>query len=154
VSRGLKVDAAVRAKKLVAIAHQGTAAIEQSNRQTLSGSASGKAPAALIDVSAKTGVRIAGTVDADTVDVSGRLDNDGSVRGRSVRIAGDATNSGTLHAEKVLAMGNVTNGGTIEAGDVQVMGNTTNNGTLHGDDSVSVMGRLYNGLSGVTSSYG
>ena len=240
VSRGLKVDAAVRAKKLVAIAHQGTAAIEQSNRQTLSGSASGKAPAAAIDVSesgslradeialigasAKTGVRIAGTVDADTVDVSGRLDNDGSVRGRSVRIAGDATNSGTLHAEKLLAMGNVTNGGTIEAGDVQVMGNTTNNGalrakklfstsgnmtnrgtieggdvkvmgnttndgtlraekllsamgnvtnrgtieagavkvmgkvtndgTLHGDDSVSVMGRLYNGLSGVTSSYG
>ncbi|WP_249177368.1 filamentous hemagglutinin N-terminal domain-containing protein [Burkholderia ambifaria] len=160
VSRGLKVDAAVRAKKLVAIAHQGTAAIEQSNRQTLSGSASGKAPAAAIDVSesgslradeialigasAKTGVRIAGTVDADTVDVSGRLDNDGSVRGRSVRIAGDATNSGTLHAEKLLAMGNVTNGGTIEAGDVQVMGNTTNNGTLRAEKLLA-MGNVTNG---------
>jgi len=160
VSRSLKVDAAVRAKKLVAIAHQGTAAIEQSNRQTLSGSASGKAPAAAIDVSesgslradeialigasAKTGVRIAGTVDADTVDVSGRLDNDGSVRGRSVRIAGDATNSGTLHAEKLLAMGNVTNGGTIEAGDVQVMGNTTNNGTLRAEKLLA-MGNVTNG---------
>ena len=160
VSRGLKVDAAVRAKKLVAIAHQGTAAIEQSNRQTLSGSASGKAPAAAIDVSesgslradeialigasAKTGVRIAGTVDADTVDVSGRLDNDGSVRGRSVRIAGDATNSGTLHAEKLLAMGNVTNGGTIEAGDVQVMGNTTNNGALRAKKLFSTSGNMTN----------
>ncbi|QVN22406.1 filamentous hemagglutinin N-terminal domain-containing protein [Burkholderia pyrrocinia] len=284
VSRGLKVDAAVRAKKLVAIAHQGTAAIEQSNRQTLSGPASGKAPAAAIDVaesgslradeialigaSAKTGVRIAGTVDASagsvslassgkatiessgrlqaqtlsvlsaldnhgtvsggTVDVAGRLDNDGSVQGRSVRIAGNVTNAGTLHsdgaleidgrltndgadgvvsgrdvrvmgtvvnkgtvsgaeslklmgalnnsgtleardvqvmgsttnngtlrAEKLLsAMGNVINRGTIEAGDVKVMGNVTNNGTLHGGDSVFVTGRLYNGLSGVTSSYG
>ncbi|NTX29097.1 filamentous hemagglutinin N-terminal domain-containing protein [Burkholderia pyrrocinia] len=284
VARGLKVDAAVRAKKLVAIAHQGTAAIEQSNRQTLSGPASGKAPAAAIDVSesgslradeialigasAKTGVRIAGTVDASagsvslassgkatiessgrlqaqtlsvlsaldnhgtvsggTVDVAGRLDNDGSVQGRSVRIAGNVTNAGTFHsdgaleidgrltndgadgvvsghdvrvmgnvvnkgtvsgaeslklmgalnnsgtleardvqvmgsttnngtlrAEKLLsAMGNVINRGTIEAGDVKVMGNVTNNGTLHGGDSVFVTGRLYNGLSGVTSSYG
>ncbi|AOI72781.1 hypothetical protein WI31_24920 [Burkholderia ubonensis] len=302
VSRSLTVDAAVRAKKLVAIAHEGTAAIEQPNLRTLSGSAGSKAPDVAIDVSgsgslhadeialvgasAKTGVRIAGTVDAsagsvslassgkatiessgrlqgqrlsvlgpldnhgtvsgDTVEVAGHLENDGSVQGRSVRIAGNATNAGTLHSDGTLeiagrltndgdgsvvsgrdvriagnvdnkgtlrgaeslklmgaltnrgtveggdvqvmsktvntgtlratklltAMGAVTNSGTIEGGDVKLMGNltndgtlraeksvfamsnVTNNGALHGGDSVVVMGRLYNGLSGVTSSYG
>ncbi|VWB93827.1 two-partner secretion domain-containing protein [Burkholderia ubonensis] len=302
VSRSLTVDAAVRAKKLVAIAHEGTAAIEQPNLRTLSGSAGSKAPDVAIDVSgsgslhadeialvgasAKTGVRIAGTVDAsagsvslassgkatiessgrlqgqrlsvlgpldnhgtvsgDTVEVAGHLENDGSVQGRSVRIAGNATNAGTLHSDGTLeiagrltndgdgsvvsgrdvriagnvdnkgtlrgaeslklmgaltnrgtveggdvqvmsktvntgtlratklltAMGAVTNSGTIEGGDVKLMGNLTNDGTLraeksvfamsnvtnngelHGGDSVVVMGRLYNGLSGVTSSYG
>ncbi|PAJ78905.1 filamentous hemagglutinin N-terminal domain-containing protein [Burkholderia ubonensis] len=301
VARGVKVDAAVRAKQLVAIAHQGTAAIEQTMPRTLSGPASGNAPDVALDVSAsgslqadtmalvgasaKTGVRIAGTVDASggasisssgkarieksgrlqtgalwalngldnsgavrggTVSVTGDLDNDGSVQGRSVSIAGNATNAGTLHSDRALdiagrlanngadsvvsgrdvrvmgnvvnegalssaeslklmgsltnsgtvdgrnvqvmsntvntgtlraekslsAMGNVTNSGTIDAGDVRIMGNTTNdgtlrarkavfamgnvtnNGTLHGDGSVSVMGSLYNGLSGVTSSYG
>ncbi|KVA51254.1 hypothetical protein WI46_32125 [Burkholderia ubonensis] len=302
VSRSLTVDAAVRAKKLVAIAHEGTAAIEQPNLRTLSGSAGSKAPDVAIDVSgsgslhadeialvgasAKTGVRIAGTVDAsagsvslassgkatiessgrlqgqrlsvlgpldnhgtvsgDTVEVAGHLENDGSVQGRSIRIAGNATNAGTLHSDGTLeiagrltndgdgsvvsgrdvriagnvdnkgtlrgaeslklmgalinrgtveggdvqvmsktvntgtlratklltAMGAVTNSGTIEGGDVKLMGNltndgtlraeksvfamsnVTNNGALHGGDSVVVMGRLYNGLSGVTSSYG
>ncbi|WP_371142721.1 filamentous hemagglutinin N-terminal domain-containing protein [Burkholderia cepacia] len=284
VARGMKVDAAVRAKQLFAIAHQGTAAIEQTVPRTFSGPASGNAPDVAIDVSeagslqadtmalvgasAKTGVRIAGTVDASaggvtisstgktriestghlqagalwlmsgldnsgtvrggTVSVAGDLDNDGSVQGRSVSISGNATNAGTLHgdgaldiagrlanngagsvvggrdirvmgnvvnegtlrsveslklmgslanrgtidgrniqvmsnlantgslhAEKSLsAMSNVTNSGTIDAGDVRIMGNTTNDGTLHGDDSVVMMGRLYNGLSGVTSSYG
>ncbi|KUZ77439.1 filamentous hemagglutinin N-terminal domain-containing protein [Burkholderia ubonensis] len=302
VSRSLTVDAAVRAKKLVAIAHEGTAAIEQPNLRTLSGSAGSKVPDVAIDVSgsgslhadeialvgasAKTGVRIAGTVDAsagsvslassgkatiessgrlqgqrlsvlgpldnhgtvsgDTVEVAGHLENDGSVQGRSIRIAGNATNAGTLHSDGTLeiagrltndgdgsvvsgrdvriagnvdnkgtlrgaeslklmgaltnrgtveggdvqvmsktvntgtlratklltAMGAVTNSGTIEGGDVKLMGNltndgtlraeksvfamsnVTNNGALHGGDSVVVMGRLYNGLSGVTSSYG
>ncbi|OED13744.1 filamentous hemagglutinin N-terminal domain-containing protein [Burkholderia sp. A2] len=284
VARGVKVDAAVRAKQLFAIAHQGTAALEQTVPRTFSGPASGNAPDVALDVSAsgslqadtmalvgasaKTGVRIAGTVDASaggvsisstgktriestghlqagalrlmngldnsgtvrggTVSVAGDLDNDGSVQGRSVSISGNATNAGTLHsdgaldiagrlanngadsavdgrdvrvmgnvvnegtlgsaeslklmgsltnsgtvggrniqvmsnlvntgslhAEKSLsAMGNVTNRGTIDAGNVRIMGNTTNDGTLHGDDSVLVMGGLYNGLSGITSSYG
>ncbi|RQU19948.1 filamentous hemagglutinin N-terminal domain-containing protein [Burkholderia cenocepacia] len=284
VARGVKVDAAVRAKQLFAIAHQGTAALEQTVPRTFSGPASGNAPDVALDVSAsgslqadtmalvgasaKTGVRIAGTVDASaggvsisstgktriestghlqagalrlmngldnsgtvrggTVSVAGDLDNDGSVQGRSVSISGNATNAGTLHsdgaldiagrlanngadsavdgrdvrvmgnvvnegtlgsaeslklmgsltnsgtvggrniqvmsnlvntgslrAEKSLsAMGNVTNRGTIDAGNVRIMGNTTNDGTLHGDDSVLVMGSLYNGLSGITSSYG
>jgi len=284
VARGVKVDAAVRAKQLFAIAHQGTAALEQTVPRTFSGPASGNAPDVALDVSAsgslqadtmalvgasaKTGVRIAGTVDASaggvsisstgktriestghlqagalrlmngldnsgtvrggTVSVAGDLDNDGSVQGRSVSISGNATNAGALHsdgaldiagrlanngadsavdgrdvrvmgnvvnegtlgsaeslklmgsltnsgtvggrniqvmsnlvntgslrAEKSLsAMGNVTNRGTIDAGNVRIMGNTTNDGTLHGDDSVLVMGSLYNGLSGITSSYG
>ncbi|HHL4082773.1 two-partner secretion domain-containing protein [Burkholderia sola] len=284
VARGVKVDAAVRAKQLFAIAHQGTAALEQTVPRTFSGPASGNAPDVALDVSAsgslqadtmalvgasaKTGVRIAGTVDASaggvsisstgktriestghlqagalrlmngldnsgtvrggTVSVAGDLDNDGSVQGRSVSISGNATNAGALHsdgaldiagrlanngadsavdgrdvrvmgnvvnegtlgsaeslklmgsltnsgtvggrniqvmsnlvntgslrAEKSLsAMGNVTNHGTIDAGNVRIMGNTTNDGTLHGDDSVLVMGSLYNGLSGITSSYG
>ncbi|PCE33821.1 two-partner secretion domain-containing protein [Burkholderia ubonensis] len=204
VSRSLNVDAAARAKKLVAIAHQGTAAIEQSNLQTRSGPASGTAPDVAIDVSgsgglhadaitlvgasAKTGVRVAGTVDASagnvslassgkariesggrlqaetlsipsaldnhgtvsggTVSVTGHLDNAGSVRGRSVRIAGNAANAGTLHSDGTLEIGGrLTNDGAdsvVSGRDIQVMGNVVNNGAVSGAGSLKLMGALTN----------
>ncbi|KVE06683.1 filamentous hemagglutinin N-terminal domain-containing protein [Burkholderia anthina] len=166
VSRGLKVDAAVQAKKLVAIAHQGTAAIEQSNRQTLSGAASGKAPAAAIDVSeagslradeialigasAKTGVRIAGTVDASAGSVSlassgkATVESSGRLQGGALSVSSALDNHGTVNGGTVDVAGRLDNDGSVHGRSVRVAGNVTNAGTLHSDGALEIDGRLSN----------
>ncbi|KWZ31173.1 filamentous hemagglutinin N-terminal domain-containing protein [Burkholderia anthina] len=166
VSRGLKVDAAVQAKKLVAIAHQGTAAIEQSNRQTLSGAASGKAPAAAIDVSeagslradeialigasAKTGVRIAGTVDASAGSVSlassgkATVESSGRLQGGALSVSSALDNHGTVSGGIVDVAGRLDNDGSVHGRSVRVAGNVTNAGTLHSDGALEIDGRLSN----------
>ncbi|MFP3502908.1 filamentous hemagglutinin N-terminal domain-containing protein [Burkholderia sp. SIMBA_062] len=166
VSRGLKVDAAVQAKKLVAIAHQGTAAIEQSNRQTLSGAASGKAPAAAIDVSeagslradeialigasAKTGVRIAGTVDASAGSVSlassgkATIESSGRLQGGALSVSSALDNHGTVSGGTVDVAGRLDNDGSVHGRSVRIAGNVTNAGTLHSDGALEIDGRLSN----------
>ena len=168
VSRTLKVDAAVQAKKLVAVAQQGTAAIERSKLQTTAWPTGGAGPDVAIDVSeagslhaneislvgasAKTGVRIAGTVDASAgtaslassgtatvgsggrleagaVSVSGALDNHGTVRGDAVDVAGTLRNDGVMRGRSVRIAGNVTNAGSLSSiGALDIVGHLTNNG--------------------------
>ncbi|UEP51991.1 filamentous hemagglutinin N-terminal domain-containing protein [Burkholderia ambifaria] len=170
VSRGLKVDAAVHAKKLVAIAHQGTAAIEQSNRQTLSGSADGKAPAAAIDVSesgslradeialigasAKTGVRIAGTVDASAGSVSlassgnATIESSGQLQAQTLSVLNALDNHGTVNADTVDVSGRLDNDGSVRGRSIRIAGDVTNAGTLHSDGALDIGGRLTNGGAG------
>ncbi|MGC3027117.1 filamentous hemagglutinin N-terminal domain-containing protein [Burkholderia sp. DN3021] len=167
VSRGLKVDAAVRAETLVAVAHQGTAAIEQANRQTLSGPASGKAPAAAIDVSesgslradeialigasAKTGVRIAGTVDASagrvTLASSGKatIASSGRLQAQTVSVLSALDNHGAVSADTVDVSGRLDNDGSVRGRSVRIAGDATNAGTLHSDGALEINGRLTNG---------
>nr|WP_175917651.1 filamentous hemagglutinin N-terminal domain-containing protein [Burkholderia pyrrocinia] len=166
VSRGLKVDAAVRAKTLVAVAHQGTAAIEQSNRQTLSGPASGKAPAAaiavsesgslradkiaLVGASAKTGIRIAGTVDASaghvTLESNGKatIESSGRLQAQTVSVLSALDNHGAVSADTVDVSGRLDNDGSVRGRSVRIAGNATNAGTLHSDGALEIGGRLTN----------
>ena len=166
VSRGLKVDGAVHAKKLVAVAQQGTAAIEGANPQIVSGPANGVTPDVAIDVSesgslhadavtlvgtsAKTGVRIAGTVDALAGSLSlassgtARIERSGRVQAGTLAIQGGLDNDGTVSGNTVDVAGNLGNGGSIRGGDVRVSGDVDNRGAIGGERALEVMGSLNN----------
>ena len=166
VSRGLKVDGAVHAKKLVAVAQQGTAAIEGANPQIVSGPANGVTPDVAIDVSesgslhadavtlvgtsAKTGVRIAGTVDALAGSLSlassgtARIERSGRVQAGTLAIQGGLDNDGTVSGNTVDVAANLGNGGSIRGGDVRVSGDVDNRGAIGGERALEVMGSLNN----------
>ncbi|WP_347468773.1 filamentous hemagglutinin N-terminal domain-containing protein [Burkholderia stagnalis] len=166
VSRGLKVDGAVHAKKLVAVAQQGTAAIEGANTQIVSGPANGVTPDVAIDVSesgslhadavtlvgtsAKTGVRIAGTVDAPAGSLSlassgtARIERSGRVQAGTLAIQGGLDNDGAVSSNTVDVAGNLGNGGSIRGGDVRVSGNVDNRGEMGSERALEVMGSLNN----------
>ncbi|KWK66720.1 hypothetical protein WT81_05480 [Burkholderia stagnalis] len=166
VSRGLKVDGAVHGNKLVAVAQQGTAAIEGANPQIVSGPANGVTPDVAIDVSesgslhadavtlvgtsAKTGVRIAGTVDAPAGSLSlassgtARIERSGRVQAGTLAIQGGLDNDGAVSSNTVDVAGNLGNGGSIRGGDVRVSGNVDNRGEMGSERALEVMGSLNN----------
>ncbi|WP_230965406.1 filamentous hemagglutinin N-terminal domain-containing protein [Burkholderia stagnalis] len=166
VSRGLKVDGAVHGNKLVAVAQQGTAAIEGANPQIVSGPVNGVTPDVAIDVSesgslhadavtlvgtsAKTGVRIAGTVDAPAGSLSlassgtARIERSGRVQADTLAIQGGLDNDGTVSGNTVDVAGNLGNGGSIRGGDVRLSGDVDNRGEIRGERSLKVMGSLNN----------
>ncbi|RQY06143.1 filamentous hemagglutinin N-terminal domain-containing protein [Burkholderia stagnalis] len=166
VSRGLKVDGAVHGNKLVAVAQQGTAAIEGANPQIVSGPANGATPDVAIDVSesgslhadavtlvgtsAKTGVRIAGTVDAPAGSLSlassgtARIERSGRVQADTLAIQGGLDNDGTVSGNTVDVAGNLGNGGSIRGGDVRLSGDVDNRGEIGGERALEVMGSLNN----------
>ncbi|KVN84541.1 hypothetical protein WT15_06475 [Burkholderia stagnalis] len=166
VSRGLKVDGAVHGNKLVAVAQQGTAAIEGANPQIVSGPANGVTPDVAIDVSesgslhadavtlvgtsAKTGVRIAGTVDASAGSLSlassgtARIERSGRVQAGTLAIQGGLDNDGAVSSNTVDVAGNLGNGGSIRGGDVRLSGDVDNRGEIGGERSLKVMGSLNN----------
>ncbi|KVN58375.1 filamentous hemagglutinin N-terminal domain-containing protein [Burkholderia stagnalis] len=166
VSRGLKVDGAVHGNKLVAVAQQGTAAIEGANPQIVSGPANGVTPDVAIDVSesgslhadavtlvgtsAKTGVRIAGTVDAPAGSLSlassgtARIERSGRVQADTLAIQGGLDNDGTVSGNTVDVAGNLGNGGSIRGGDVRLSGDVDNRGEIGGERTLEVMGSLNN----------
>ncbi|KVL93639.1 filamentous hemagglutinin N-terminal domain-containing protein [Burkholderia stagnalis] len=166
VSRGLKVDGAVHGNKLVAVAQQGTAAIEGVKPQIVSGPANGVTPDVAIDVSesgslhadavtlvgtsAKTGVRIAGTVDAPAGSLSlassgtARIERSGRVQADTLAIQGGLDNDGTVSGNTVDVAGNLGNGGSIRGGDVRLSGDVDNRGEIGGERSLKVMGSLNN----------
>ncbi len=186
VSRTLKVDGAVQAKKLVAVAQQGTASIEKSKLQTTAWPTAGETPDVAIDVSgagslqaneislvgasAKTGVKIAGMVDASAgtasivssgtatiesggqlqagaVSVSGALDNHGTVRGDAVDVSGTLRNDGTVRGRSVRIAGNVTNAGSLSSiGALDILGHLSNNGvdSVVSGRNVKVLGTATN----------
>ncbi|KWK21831.1 hypothetical protein WT77_20585 [Burkholderia stagnalis] len=166
VSRGLKVDGAVHGNKLVAVAQQGTAAIEGANPQIVSGPANGVTPDVAIDVSesgslhadavtlvgtsAKTGVRIAGTVDAPAGSLSlassgtARIERSGRVQAGTLAIQGGLDNDGAVSSNTVDVAGNLGNGGSIRGGDVRLSGDVDNRGEIGGERSLKVMGSLNN----------
>ncbi|WP_260431958.1 two-partner secretion domain-containing protein [Burkholderia stagnalis] len=166
VSRGLKVDGAVHGNKLVAVAQQGTAAIEGAKPQIVSGPANGVTPDVAIDVSesgslhadavtlvgtsAKTGVRIAGTVDAPAGSLSlassgtARIERSGRVQADTLAIQGGLDNDGTVSGNTVDVAGNLGNGGSIRGGDVRLSGDVDNRGEIGGERALEVMGSLNN----------
>ncbi|KAB0635643.1 hypothetical protein WT67_06425 [Burkholderia stagnalis] len=166
VSRGLKVDGAVHGNKLVAVAQQGTAAIEGVKPQIVSGPANGVTPDVAIDVSesgslhadavtlvgtsAKTGVRIAGTVDAPAGSLSlassgtARIERSGRVQADTLAIQGGLDNDGTVSGNTVDVAGNLGNGGSIRGGDVRLSGDVDNRGEIGGERALEVMGSLNN----------
>ncbi|WP_230960911.1 filamentous hemagglutinin N-terminal domain-containing protein [Burkholderia stagnalis] len=166
VSRGLKVDGAVHGNKLVAVAQQGTAAIEGANPQIVSGPANGVTPDVAIDVSesgslhadavtlvgtsAKTGVRIAGTVDASAGSLSlassgtARIERSGRVQAGTLAIQGGLDNDGAVSSNTVDVAGNLGNGGSIRGGDVRLSGDVDNRGEIGGERALEVMGSLNN----------
>ncbi|MGC2948224.1 filamentous hemagglutinin N-terminal domain-containing protein, partial [Burkholderia ambifaria] len=116
VSRSLKVNAALHAKKLVAVAQQGTAAIENPQAMSFDASTSGELPRVAIDVSrlgsvhgedsivmrgtsAGVGINISGKVEALTGSVT--LLSDGRVR----ISGGGSLRAGTLSAPSGLQYG-------------------------------------------------
>ncbi|VWB18398.1 filamentous hemagglutinin [Burkholderia pseudomultivorans] len=180
VSRTLKVNAALHARRATLVAHRGTADVERPGSSQVSSRADGAVPDVAIDVSALgsmhasgitmhgssagVGVNLAGKVDAVTGGISilsdGRVQvqNGASLTGGGVAIDGNLDNAGTVRAGSGLSlMGNLRNASTgrIESdGALSSMGSVSNAGAMHADGSMSLMGSLVNERSGRISSYG
>ncbi|AOI89286.1 filamentous hemagglutinin N-terminal domain-containing protein [Burkholderia pseudomultivorans] len=179
ISRTLKVNAALHARRATLVAHRGTADVERPGSRQVASHADGATPDVAIDVSALgsmhasgitmhgssagVGVNLAGKVDAVTGGISilsdGRVkvQNGASLTGGGVAIHGNLDNAGVVRAGGGLSlMGNLrnTSTGRIESGGaLSSMGNVSNAGTVHADGPMSLMGSLVNERGGRISSY-
>ncbi|KWF08244.1 filamentous hemagglutinin N-terminal domain-containing protein [Burkholderia pseudomultivorans] len=179
ISRTLKVNAALHARRATLVAHRGTADVERPGSRQVASHADGATPDVAIDVSALgsmhasgitmhgssagVGVNLAGKVDAVTGGISilsdGRVkvQNGASLTGGGVAINGNLDNAGAVGAGSGLSlMGNLRNASTgrIESGGaLSSMGNVSNAGTVHADGPMSLMGSLVNERGGRISSY-
>lgn len=166
VSRSLKVNAALQARRLVAVAQQGTAQIEQSGSHQFVGETIGPLPDVAIDVSrlgsmhasaitmygtsAGVGVNVAGKIDALTGGItmsSGgvvRVQDSGHFAGHNVSIGGRLDNAGAMTGGTLVAQQAVANSGTVDVGSASLMGATTNTGRIRADESLAAMGNVIN----------
>ncbi|WP_155630892.1 filamentous hemagglutinin N-terminal domain-containing protein [Burkholderia stagnalis] len=178
VSRTLKVNAAVQAKKLVAVAQEGVAAIERPNLEIFKASPDSGAVDVAIDVSklgsmhadsimmrgasAGVGVNVAGKVEALTGEI--KLMSDGKIQvsadGRLVA-AGEVSaydklqNAGTITGSKLTLMKDVANTGTLRAdGKLVAMADVNNSGSIYGRNGVDIVGDLHQEAPGVVGANG
>ncbi|WP_412530416.1 filamentous hemagglutinin N-terminal domain-containing protein [Burkholderia lata] len=181
ISRTLKINAAVQARRVTAVAQRGTIDIEEPGNYQLVSQSRGEVPDVAIDVSrlgsmhasaitmqgstAGVGVNLAGKIDAVTGGISissgglVKVQDGASLSGGSIAIRGSLDNAGIVNARGALSStGGVRNAATgrIESGGALSlsMGNVNNAGTLHADGPMSLMGSLVNERGGRISSHG
>ncbi|WP_063551076.1 filamentous hemagglutinin N-terminal domain-containing protein [Burkholderia territorii] len=166
VSRSLKVNAVLHARKLVAVAQEGNAQIEKPGVHQFSSTTIGKLPEVAIDVSklgsmhasaittygtsAGVGVNVAGKVEALTGGIE--MSSNGQVKvleggrlgARTISLDGTLDNAGTITGGTLVARQAAVNSGAIDVESARFIGATTNAGSIHAGNSLDAMESVVN----------